>query len=188
MALPLLDLADLQPGERVLDLATGTGMLARLAARRVAPGGAVTGLDLNDEMLKAARELPLPPGLKIEWRQGSAQALPFDDGAFDVVVCQFGAMFFPDKTPMTPVNLSRFKEIVFWARGDGGQHQLMVFASRLGDIPVGYTFAPGKEWKEFVVPFSQFSGIDGSDIKGILFSAGAKPGPFRFAFDEVRFR
>jgi imidazolonepropionase-like amidohydrolase len=99
-----------------------------------------------------------------------------------------GAMFFPDKTPMTPVNLSRFKEIVFWARGDGGQHQLMVFASRLGDIPVGYTFRPGKEWKEFVVPFSQFSGIDGSDIKGILFSAGAKPGPFRFAIDEVRFR
>ena len=72
MAIPLLDLADLQPAERVLDLATGTGMLARLAARRVAPGGAVTGLDLNDEMLKAARELPLPPGLKIEWRQGSA--------------------------------------------------------------------------------------------------------------------
>jgi ubiquinone/menaquinone biosynthesis C-methylase UbiE len=97
MALPLLDLADLQPGERVLDLATGTGMLARLAARRVTPGGAVTGLDLNDEMLKAARELPLPPGLKIEWRQGSAQDLPFDDGAFDVVVCQQGFQFFPDR-------------------------------------------------------------------------------------------
>ena len=97
MALPLLDLADLQPGERVLDLATGTGMLARLAARRVTPGGAVTGLDLNDEMLKAARELPLPAGLKIEWRQGSAQVLPFDDGAFDVVVCQQGFQFFPDR-------------------------------------------------------------------------------------------
>src|SRR5437867_8083623 len=90
MVPPLLDLADLRPGERVLDLATGTGVLARLAARRVTPGGAVTGLDLNDEMLKVARELPLPPGLKIEWRQGSALALPFDDGAFDVVVCQQG--------------------------------------------------------------------------------------------------
>lgn len=99
-----------------------------------------------------------------------------------------GAMFFPDKTPMTPVNLSRFKEIVFWARGDGGQHQLMVFAGRLGDIPASYTFVPGTDWKEFVVPFSQFPGIDGSDLKGVLFSAGAKPGPFRFAIDEVRFR
>ena len=99
-----------------------------------------------------------------------------------------GAMFFPHKTPMTPVNLSRFKEIVFWARGDGGQHQLMVFAGRLGDIPAAYSFVPGKEWKEFVVPFSEFSGIDGADLKGVLFSAGAKPGPFRFAIDEVRFR
>jgi imidazolonepropionase-like amidohydrolase len=99
-----------------------------------------------------------------------------------------GAMFFPDKTPMTPVNLSRFKEIVFWARGDGGQHQLMVFAGRLGDIPAAYPFVPGAEWKEFAVPLSAFSGIDGSDLKGVLFSAGAKPGPFRFAIDEVRFR
>ena len=99
-----------------------------------------------------------------------------------------GAMFFPDKTPMTPVNLSRFKEIVFWARGDGGQHALMVFASRLGDIPASYPFVPDQEWKEFVVPLSKFSGIDGSDLKGVLFSAGAKPGPFRFTIDEVRFR
>jgi demethylmenaquinone methyltransferase/2-methoxy-6-polyprenyl-1,4-benzoquinol methylase len=90
MVLPLLDLTGLRPGERVLDLATGTGVLARLAARRVVPGGAVTGLDLNDEMLKVARELPLPPGLKIEWRQGSAQALPFDDGVFDAVTISFG--------------------------------------------------------------------------------------------------
>jgi len=97
MVPPLLDLADLRPGERVLDLATGTGVLARLAARRVTPGGTVTGLDLNDEMLKVARELPLPPGLKIEWRHGSALALPFDDGAFDVVVCQQGFQFFPDR-------------------------------------------------------------------------------------------
>src|SRR5512143_2428277 len=97
MVLPLLDLAGLRAGERVLDLATGTGLLARMAARRVTPGGAVTGLDLNDEMLKVARELPLPPGLKIEWRHGSALALPFDDGAFDVVVCQQGFQFFPDR-------------------------------------------------------------------------------------------
>jgi SAM-dependent methyltransferase len=98
MVLPLLDLAGVQPGERVLDLATGTGVLARLAARRVAPGGAVTGLDLNEDMLTVARALPLPPGLTIDWRQGSAQAVPFADGAFDVVLCQQGFQFFPDRT------------------------------------------------------------------------------------------
>lgn len=97
MVPPLLDLADLRPGEQVLDVATGTGVLARLAARRVTPGGTVTGLDLNDGMLNVARELPLPPGLTIEWRNGSALALPFHDGAFDVVLCQQGFQFFPDR-------------------------------------------------------------------------------------------
>jgi imidazolonepropionase-like amidohydrolase len=99
-----------------------------------------------------------------------------------------GAMFFPSATPMSPVNLSRFREIVFWARGDGNEHQLMVFATRLGNIPAAYSFTPGPEWREYAVPFSHFSGIDGSDLRGVLFSAGAKAGPFRFAIDDVRFR
>src|SRR5499425_3858489 len=55
----LLDLAELRAGERVLDVATGTGVISRLAARRVTPGGAATGLDLNDGMLKAAQQFPL---------------------------------------------------------------------------------------------------------------------------------
>jgi ubiquinone/menaquinone biosynthesis C-methylase UbiE len=93
----LLDLAGLRGGERVLDVATGTGVVARLAARRVAPGGAVTGVDLNEGMLEVARRLPLPPGLTVDWRQGSALALPFSDGAFDVVLCQQGLQFFPDR-------------------------------------------------------------------------------------------
>jgi len=93
----LLDLAALRAGEHVLDVATGTGVVARLAARRVTPGGTVTGLDLNEGMLQAARRLPLPPGLTIDWRHGSALALPFSDGAFNVVLCQQGLQFFPDR-------------------------------------------------------------------------------------------
>src|SRR5262245_17237819 len=93
----LLDLLELRAGERVLDVACGTGVVSRLAARRVAPSGTVTGLDLNEGMLAVARQLPLPPGLTIDWRQGSALALPFVDGAFDVAVCQHGLMFFPDR-------------------------------------------------------------------------------------------
>jgi imidazolonepropionase-like amidohydrolase len=99
-----------------------------------------------------------------------------------------GAMFFPGATPMAPVDVSKFKEIVFWARGDGGTHQVMVFAARLGNIPATRPFTPGPEWREFVLPFSSFSGIDGSDLRGVLFSAGSKPGAFRFTIDEVRFR
>jgi ubiquinone/menaquinone biosynthesis C-methylase UbiE len=72
----LLDLAEVRAGERVLDIACGTGVVARLAARRVERGGTVTGLDLNEGMLAVARRLPLPPGLTIDWRQGSGLALP----------------------------------------------------------------------------------------------------------------
>lgn len=93
----LLDLAELRSGERVLDIATGTGVVARLAARRVSPAGAVTGLDLNEAMLEEAKRLPLPVGLAVDWRQGSALALPFADQTYDVVLCQQGLQFFPDR-------------------------------------------------------------------------------------------
>src|SRR5262249_17808710 len=92
----LLDLAEVRAGGRVLDVACGTGVVSRLAARRVTPGGTVTGFDLNERMLAVARRLPLPPGLAIDWRQGSALDLPFVDRAFDVVLCQQGLQFFPD--------------------------------------------------------------------------------------------
>ena len=64
----------------------------------------------------------------------------------------------------------------------------MVFAARLGNIPASRPFTPGPEWREFVLPLASFSGIDGSDLRGVLFSAGSTAGPFRFAIDEVRLR
>jgi SAM-dependent methyltransferase len=88
----LVDEAGISPGQRVLDVACGTGIVARTAADRVGEGGSVTGLDLNDAMLTVARRLR--PDL--EWRQGDAAELPFPDGSFDVVLCQSGLMFFPD--------------------------------------------------------------------------------------------
>ena len=87
------DAAAIAPGQRVLDVACGTGVLAREAARRVAPRGAVAGLDRNDGMLAVARRT----APAIDWVPGQAEALPFDDGAFDAVVSQFGLMFFEDR-------------------------------------------------------------------------------------------
>jgi SAM-dependent methyltransferase len=84
--------AGIRTGDRVLDVACGTGVLTREAASRAQPGGAVTGLDLSPEMLAVAARLS--PALR--WQQGSAQALPFADRSFDAVVSQFGLMFFPD--------------------------------------------------------------------------------------------
>lgn len=99
-----------------------------------------------------------------------------------------GPMFFPADVPMTPVDLSRYKEIVFLARGDGREYQVMMFATRLGNIPASQPFTAGPEWQEHVMPLSAFQGIDGADLRGILFSAGPEPGTFRFAIDQVRLR
>lgn len=89
---PVLDAAGVRPGQDVLDVACGTGVVARAAAQRVGATGRVTGLDLNQPMLAVAARLR--PDLT--WRQGDAAALPFADGSFDVVTCQAAAMFFPD--------------------------------------------------------------------------------------------
>jgi ubiquinone/menaquinone biosynthesis C-methylase UbiE len=92
----LVERVELRPGERVLDLACGTGAVARLAASAVGRGGRVAALDVNRGMLAVGRSLPRPPGASIEWHEGSADALPFADGEFDVVLCQLGLQFFSD--------------------------------------------------------------------------------------------
>lgn len=91
-------LAKLQPGERVLDVACGTGVVAHHAAQLVGPTGHVVGLDLSPEALSVARqERGRRDAAAIEWREGPADALPFENGSFDVVFCQLGLMFFPDR-------------------------------------------------------------------------------------------
>ncbi len=89
----VVDAAQIQMGQRVLDVACGTGILAREAASRVGPAGFVAGLDVAPGMLTVARRLA--PG--IEWRQGTAESLPYTDRSFDAVVSQFGLMFFTDR-------------------------------------------------------------------------------------------
>jgi ubiquinone/menaquinone biosynthesis C-methylase UbiE len=84
------------PGERVLDIACGTGVVARLAAERMG-SGEVIGLDINGPMLAVARGLPPPSGAEVSWQAGSALDLPFEDGGFDLCLCQLGLQFFPDR-------------------------------------------------------------------------------------------
>ena len=87
----------LQLGERVLDDACGTGAVAREAARRVGVGGAVVGLDNNPGMLVVARSVPVSSGPRVEWREADAMSMPFADASFDVVFCQLGLQYFPDR-------------------------------------------------------------------------------------------
>ncbi len=93
----LVDAARLAAGERVLDVACGTGVVARVAAQRVGPTGYVIGVDLNPGMIAVARSLPAPIGAPIEWLERSALDLRFGDTRFDAVLCQQGLQFFPDK-------------------------------------------------------------------------------------------
>jgi SAM-dependent methyltransferase len=95
----LVDLAGVAPGWSVLDVACGTGIVARTVAPRVGRTGEVTGVDLNEAMLTVARRAAAPSdaAADIAWRQGDVAELPFADAAFDAVLCQMALMFFPDR-------------------------------------------------------------------------------------------
>lgn len=96
----VIDLASPRPGERVLDVACGTGVVARLAADRISPTGAVVGVDINPGMLKMARTISSarsPASASIEWHEASADKLSFPNASFDVVYCQLGLQFFADR-------------------------------------------------------------------------------------------
>jgi ubiquinone/menaquinone biosynthesis C-methylase UbiE len=114
-AADLADRAALRPGQRVLDVACGTGVVARLAAERVGPTGGVDGIDLNAGMLAVARSLAAP----VQSHHGSALELPFADAAFDVVLCQLGLQFFPDR----PLALREMRRVL----AAGGRLALNVF-------------------------------------------------------------
>jgi ubiquinone/menaquinone biosynthesis C-methylase UbiE len=94
----LTELGALKEGERVLDLACGTGIVARTAAPKVGANGMVVGVDLNEDMLEVARRASsdiIPP---IKWQHADAHNIPFPDATFDIVFCQQGLQFFPDRS------------------------------------------------------------------------------------------
>jgi ubiquinone/menaquinone biosynthesis C-methylase UbiE len=97
LAHDLIAEAALRAGERVLDVACGTGVVARLAAERVGAAGSVAALDLNASMLDVARTVPAPAAPPIRWYESTAESMPLPDGAFDVVLCQLGLQFFGDR-------------------------------------------------------------------------------------------
>lgn len=124
----LADAADTGRGHRVLDVACGTGVVARECSGRVGAEGRVVGLDISAEMLDVAGRMA--PG--IPWVEGDAAALPFPDSSFDRVLCQFALMFFPERTR----SLAEMWRVL----SDEGQLAVSV-SGRLEDSPVNQVLA-----------------------------------------------
>jgi SAM-dependent methyltransferase len=101
--------ARLQPGQRVLDIACGTGVAARFAAPAVGTAGEVVGIDKDDAMLDVARGLPaLDRAAPMTWQQADAMSLPFPEARFDVALCFEGIQFLPDRAK----GLAEFRRVL----------------------------------------------------------------------------
>lgn len=146
----LIACARLQPGQRVLDVGCGTGIVARTAAEIVGPGGHVIGVDLNPAMLQVARQAHP----ELEWREGDAEALPFQADSFDATLCQSALFFFPD--PARAVQeMARVVRV-------GGTVALQTYAS-LDDQP-GYG--------PFVEAVAGLAGAEAAVLLGTYWSQG----------------
>jgi ubiquinone/menaquinone biosynthesis C-methylase UbiE len=117
----LVDAVAPRAGERVLDVACGTGVVAREVASRTGAATPIVGVDVNPAMLAIAREIADEDGHEVEWREGEAGGLPLDDASFDVVLCQHSLMFFPSAADA----LREMRRVL----GEGGRVGLAVWRS-----------------------------------------------------------
>jgi len=150
----VLALVKPEPGEKILDVACGPGVLTHAAAKAAGPRSTVTGVDLSPDMLSLARKQSDGQYPTIEWREGNAQDLPFENQVFDAVFCQLGLMLFPDPA-------AALKEI--W--------RVLKPGSRLGVMVWGaMDHCPGqmaiaKAWTKLISP-EQGADLDGMHSMG----------------------
>ncbi|RWI10917.1 MAG: methyltransferase domain-containing protein [Mesorhizobium sp.] len=157
-----------RPGEQVLDVACGTGVVARLAAEQMGTGR-VVGLDLNSSMLAVARAVAQNGGPKVEWHEASVHQMPFPNGTFDVILCQLGLQFFPDR--------ARALAEMFRVLTPGGRLALSVFTA-IERTPVAHALADALD--RYLAPGassikrSEHTLSDGSLLENLVSAAGFK--------------
>jgi ubiquinone/menaquinone biosynthesis C-methylase UbiE len=175
-----------QPGERVLDVACGTGFVARRVAPLVGEAGRVVAVDINPNMLAVARRQPAPEGATIEWVEGDAVALDLPAHEFDLVLCQQGLQFFSDRLAA----LRGMRQLL--ARGgrigiavwQGIDRQTLVAEFAVAEAP---HLAPlGVPYDDLIAPFALG---DADELRALLEAAGfshieIEPREFEARFPE----
>jgi ubiquinone/menaquinone biosynthesis C-methylase UbiE len=160
----LLAEAAIRPGERVLDLAAGTGIVAREAAPFVGVRGRVVALDINPAMLAVGQYLPEPAGASIEWIEGDAAALPLPDVAFDAVLCQQGLQYFAHRA----VAAAEIHRVLT----SGGRAVLVVWQN-LAHNPVQDVLNTAARCRLGVAPLSTAFGLgEAGEVERLFESAG----------------
>lgn len=172
------DAAQVKPGNRVLDVACGTGVLAREISARTGPTGYVAGIDPGAGMLQVAKEL----APTVDWHRGAAESMPFEDGLFDAVVCQFGLMFFADR--------NRAIREMLRVTAPGGRMVVVVWDA-LGSMPA---------YAAEVALLERLAGLEAADalrapfvlgdreaLDALLVGAGAAPAAMSTQRGEARF-
>lgn len=173
-----------RPGESVLDIACGTGQVARRVAPLVGEQGSVTALDVNPGMLAVARTLPPPAGAVIDWREGDAVDPQLPDSVYDLVLCQHGLQFFRDRAAA----VRHMKRVL----RPGGRLALAVWQG-LDRNPVFRSLAEaeaphleplGMTFADLVAPFSMG---DAGEVRRLLEAAGFTAIDFAGGSIEARF-
>lgn len=175
-ATELLAVGAPSPGERVLDVACGTGAVTRLVTERIGASGRVVGLDISPGMLAVARASSDP---RIEWLESNATTLPLPDAAFDLVLCQQGLQYFPDR----PAALREMRRVLV----EGGRLALSVFCASPGHVAVAGAVASHFGPEAAALICGALDLADRDELQALLVGAGFRDAEIQRAVRTVCF-